>query len=147
MSYVRWSTKVVRDCPECGNEHFVAFLPEHPDWLSFAPDREKYPDVWADDYPRLPACCCSCWYIYDDVGGWLQAYHAGGHVCAGPNGETLDSVRLFDVEEARAWSPPVWCRHRTVAVEAVADWIADQEEGARTPPPEQQNRTQQEPPE
>ena len=121
MSYVRWSSKVIHDCDVCGNEHWVAYLPEHPDWLSFSPDKEKYPDITADDYPRLPQCCTSCWYIYDDCGGYLQLYH-GARCCHDGTG----SEQLHTVEEARAWSPPEDCTHRQVAIDCVNEWIEEQ---------------------
>lgn len=130
MSYVRFSTKVVTPCPECGDRDWVALLPEHPTWLTWRPNVPEGVKPWDDGYPRMPACCTSCWYIYHDVGGWLQVYHAGPHVCQGPNGEEFDSVRFVDVEEARGWEPPEWCRHRDMALECVRDWIADETEEA-----------------
>ena len=121
MSYVRWSSKVVADCPECGNEGWVALVPGFPDLLTWRGVTE------GGDREPFPHCCTSCWYIFYDVGGWLQLYHAGSHVCHGPNGMTLDSVRFYDAEDAREWTPPEWCRHRAVALECVAEWIEEQE--------------------
>ena len=127
MSYVRWSTKVVRDCPTCGDVGWVALLPDHPDFLTWQPEVPEGVGPLDPAYPRMPHCCTSCWYIYDDVGGFLSVNHAGGHVCSGPNGETHEGASLYTVEEAREWEPPAWCRHRQVALDCVAEWIAEQE--------------------
>ena len=126
MSYVRWSTKVVRDCEVCGNEHWVSF-PSYPRWLYFQPDPKRWPDVTADDYPRLPNCCCSCWYIYESDRG-LEIHHAGAHVCKAE----FEDVTL-DVEAAREWTPPDGCNFPEVAAECVREWL----EELRARPPEE----------
>ena len=117
MSYVRWSTKVVQDCPECGNEHWFALLPDsHPDWLMFTPDLKKYPDRWADDYPRLPRCCTSCWYVYESDRG-ITIHHSGGCV-------DFEDVTL-SAEDGLTWEPPEGCRHAKVGRDAVRECAND----------------------
>lgn len=139
MSYVRWSTKVIQDCPVCHNEHFVALIPgEYPEWLTFRPDPKKYPDMFADDYPRLPECCTSCWYVYWDCNGKIAAWHSG---CSGhPEGDT--SLYLT-AEEGLTWEPPTGCLHADVARDAVRqcarDMIEEREAAPRSPEMEEES--------
>lgn len=122
VSYVRFSTKVVQPCPVCHDEGWVALLPQYPDWLTWRGHTEG-----GDRRDPMPHCCTSCWYIYGSDHG-LEIWHAGGHVCSGPNGETFDHESFMEVEDADLWEPPKWCRHRDVALEAVAEWIAEEED-------------------
>ena len=112
MSYVRWSTKVVQDCPECGNEHFVEI---EDGWLMFRPDPEKY-DRLTDDYPPLPRCCTSCWYVYESARG-ITIHHSGGCV-------DFDDVTL-SAEDGLTWEPPEGCRHAEVGRDAVRECAND----------------------
>ena len=121
MSYIRWSTKVVQDCEACGNEHFVS-LPDDPDFLFFRPDPERFPDPLADDYPRLPGCCTSCWYIFAHVNGTVAAYHGR---CPGNHDDPDAPLLHLDPGVALEWEPPTDCPMADIGREAVRECAAD----------------------
>lgn len=111
---------MIQDCKVCGNEHFQPF--PGSSYLWFRPDPEQFPDIFADDYPRLPPCCTSCWYIYESDRG-LEILH-------GRCDAECEDVVLVDQETAKDWKPPEGCNHSEVALGAVRDWIA----GGAAPP-------------
>lgn len=123
MSYVRWNAKLIADCEVCHNKHWVAILPEHPEWLSFRPDPEKYPDRLADNYPRACKACSSCWYIWGDCSGTLALEHGR---CAGGNPDDAQSSWRITAEEAATWEPPTSCPHGSVARESAREYAAEE---------------------
>ena len=112
MSYVRWSSKVVQDCPVCQNEGWVAILPEYPEALTWRGHME------GGERESLPKCCTSCWYIYESDRG-LEIYHAGPHVCKAE----CEDVTLSR-EAATEWEPPDGCNFPDVARECVQEWLS-----------------------
>ena len=116
MSYVRWSSKVVQDCEVCGNDGWVAILPEYPEALTWRGHME------GGGRESLPKCCTSCWYIYESDRG-LELYHAGPHVCKAE----FEDVTLSR-EAAEDWTPPAGCNFPDVARECVQEWLSERAE-------------------
>lgn len=115
MSCVRFSTKVVQDCPVCKNEGWVTLLADYPDYLTWHGWLES-----GDHKAPLPNCCTSCWYIYEFDQG-LVLYHAGPHVCKAD----FEDVTLTDREAGMDWTPPEDCNFPEVALECVREWATE----------------------
>ena len=107
MSYVRWSTKVRKDCKTCGDTGYVE------------------PDKWAREMEMersLCRDCNSCWYVFGHTNGMVAAYHA---TCPGNHDDPESPLLHLDPEAALEWEPPDGCPMADVGRDAVRECARD----------------------